>query len=472
MEWAENRDDQSRPICWLHGPAGTGKSSIAHTIAETYTEKHWLVLNFFSHANRPDRTSLSKFFTTIAYQLAASEALPSAQQFIGQVIQKDPRVLTANFETQLQKLICGPIAADTPSKSTPHIIIIIDGLDECESHAHQTQLVKLLTELSPSLSPYVRFLVTSRPEEQIIHEFHAAAQDSTLSVALGDFEAVNDIWKVCHSGFAEIATRWGMHIPNDWPSDKEIKQVVERSQGIFIYLTTLLKFVGERGDLPQMKLKEALTTDVVGLDSIYLQVLESAPGKKRHLVISAIILIQEPLAIVDLEELLHLTPGEIRVALDGTRSILNIPEIDDKAVVPYHASLGDFVQDKARSRNQFSTKDNIILEHCIQVVMQMISAETSGKYSRAILYACQNWSYHLASCLGEEQLGSISMIQVQALEGFVSKVKQQGLRYWLYGLYDAKRRRVYVDTSMKEIVKAHDQLDDQLKVPVNFQSLM
>ena len=153
MEWAENRDDRSRPICWLHGPAGTGKSSIAHTIAETFSEKHWLVLNFFfSHVNRPDRTSLSKFFTTIAYQLAASEALPSAQQSIGQVILKDPRVLTANFETQLQKLICGPIAADTPSR--PHIFIIIDGLDECESHAHQTQLVKLLAKSSPSLSPY------------------------------------------------------------------------------------------------------------------------------------------------------------------------------------------------------------------------------------------------------------------------------------------------------------------------------
>ena len=174
------------------------------------------------------------------------------------------------------------------------------------------------------------------------------AQVSTLAVALDDFNAMDDIWKVCHSGFAKIITRWGRqyYIPDDWPSDKEIKQVVERSQGIFIYITTLLKFVGERGDLPQKRLQEALTTDAVGLDSIYLQVLASAPGKNRHLVISAIILLQQPLAIVDLAEFLHLTPGDIRVALEGTRSILNIPETNDEAVMPYHVSLGNFVQDE------------------------------------------------------------------------------------------------------------------------------
>ena len=474
MEWAENRDDQSRPICWLHGPAGTGKSSIAHTIADTYTKKHWLVLNFFFfRASRPDRTSLAKFFTTLAYQLAASEALPSAQQFISQVIQKDPRVLTANFETQLQKLICSPILVDTPSK--PHIIIIIDGLDECESHDHQTQLVKLLAESSPSLSPYARILVTSRPEEQIIHEFHvpdSAAQVSTLLVALDDFDALDDIWKVCHRGFAEIATKWGRehYIPKDWPSDKDIKQVVQKSQGIFIYITTLLKFVGERGDLPQNKLQEALTTNAVGLDSIYLQVLASAPGKNRHLVISAIVLLQEPLAIVDLEEFLHLTPGEIRVALEGTRSILNIPETDDEAVVPYHASLGDFVQDETRSLSQFSSKDNIMLDHCIQLVMGMMKTEPSGKYSRAILYSCQNWSYHLASCLArEEQLESI-IAQVQALEEFVSKIKQQWLRFWLYGLYNADSTRVYITTNIEKMGNVHHQFDMQLKVPTFFKA--
>ena len=112
-----------------------------------------------------------------------------------------------------------------------------------------------------------------------------------------------------------------------------------------------------------------------------------------------------------------------------------------------------------------------MLEHCIRLVMGMISAEPSEKYSRAILYACQNWSYHLASSLArEEQLGSIT--QVQALEGFVSKVKQQGLRYWLYGLYDDNLGRVYINTNIMKIGNAHDQLDIQIKVPSTVQSLL
>ena len=85
-----------------------------------------------------------------------------------------------------------------------------------------------------------------------------AAHIITLPVALSDFDAVDDIRRVCCSGFAEIHTKWGRqyYIPNDWPSDEEIEQVVEKSQGIFIYITTLLKWVGERGDLLQKRLQE------------------------------------------------------------------------------------------------------------------------------------------------------------------------------------------------------------------------
>jgi NACHT domain len=364
-------DTHASPICWIYGPAGTGKSSVAHTIAKQCTDKQSIVLTFFFSRGRVDRTALTKVFTTLAYRLAASEALPSAQQSIKHAIQRDPSILSANFEAQFQQLVLQPIMAGS-LPSMPQIIIIIDGLDECD-YIHQTPLIKLLVEKAPALFPLAWFLVTSQPEEQIRNEFRIAAA-TTQQIALYDYSAVDDIWRVCHSGFAEIARtqdwEWQQYMPNPWPSDAEIGQVVQKSEGIFIYISTLLKFVGEGDDLPQNKLQVALKAHA-GLDSIYCQVLASARGANKQLVLSAIILLQQTLSITELGELLQLSPAKVRIALHGTRSILNIPQSDAEAVVPYHASIGDFVQDSTRSEGHFSSlskQHGIILQKCIQLV--------------------------------------------------------------------------------------------------------
>ena len=44
-EWGDSRDD--RAVFWLHGPAGSGKTSIAMTVAEKYAKKNRLVGSFF-----------------------------------------------------------------------------------------------------------------------------------------------------------------------------------------------------------------------------------------------------------------------------------------------------------------------------------------------------------------------------------------------------------------------------------------
>jgi NACHT domain len=444
LEWAV--DTNARPICWIYGPAGTGKSSVATSIAEQCIANKCVVLTFFFSRGRVDRTSLTKVFTTLAYQLAASKGFPPARQSIQQVIKEDPRVLTANFETQLQLLVVEPIMAGS-LHSMPQIIIIIDGLDECESHAYQTQLIELLMDTAPALFPFARVLLTSRPEEQISNKFHApAAHNITHHIGLHDYDVVDDIREVCRSGFAEIVARDYMqhYLPNPWPSDTEIEQVVGKSEGIFIYISTLLRFVDEGDDLPQNKLQVALDAHA-GLDSIYCQVLASARGANKQLVISAIILLQQTLSINDLGEFLNLTPAQVRFALHGTRSILNIPQSNDQGVVPYHASISDFVQDGARSSGYFRTLEEqhgIIMQKCVQVITAGMEHPGSvGRQSTAMVYAFQHWCYHLASSLaspgGQESIAT----QVQLLEIFLAKIEQHWLRQWLYSLNGLNRQK-------------------------------
>src|SRR5436190_22650210 len=68
IEWA--RGDDGHPVCWLHGPAGSGKSTIAHTLAQQYDKRYGLAFSFFFSRRNIDRSDATKFFPTFAYQLA------------------------------------------------------------------------------------------------------------------------------------------------------------------------------------------------------------------------------------------------------------------------------------------------------------------------------------------------------------------------------------------------------------------
>jgi hypothetical protein len=164
------------------------------------------------------------------------------------------------------------------------------------------------------------------------------------------------------------------------------------------------------------------------------------------------------LSISHLGKLLHLTPAEVRVALQGTRSILNMPKSDADAVVPYHASFGDFVQDSSRSEGYFSSLDEqhgIIMQKCIQLVTTVMEhPRFDEKQSNAMLYACRHWCYHLASSLASPARLESIRSQVQLLESFVCKIEQQFLRQWLYSLnclYKSRHLVVAIRDWLQEI---------------------
>jgi hypothetical protein len=66
-DWADGQDKQC--IFWLSGLAGTGKSTIARTIALRYSEQKRLGASFFFSRGGGDVSHAGKFFTSIAVQL-------------------------------------------------------------------------------------------------------------------------------------------------------------------------------------------------------------------------------------------------------------------------------------------------------------------------------------------------------------------------------------------------------------------
>ena len=63
-------DNADSPVFWLNGLAGTGKSTIAQTIAERAFAEGRLGASFFCSGAVEDRSDLQLIFPTLAFQLA------------------------------------------------------------------------------------------------------------------------------------------------------------------------------------------------------------------------------------------------------------------------------------------------------------------------------------------------------------------------------------------------------------------
>ncbi|KAI0658902.1 hypothetical protein C8Q70DRAFT_897353, partial [Cubamyces menziesii] len=157
-----------RSILWLHALAGSGKSTIALTVAGWWEKDGLLGASFFC-ARDGDRSNINCIFRTIAYQLALCS--PAFREHLTKVLETTPDLYSSNPTRQLEKLIVEPleaVRADAKSEITlpTRIAIVIDALDECKDDAAVSTILKSLALYIARLSP-LKFLITSRPEVNI-----------------------------------------------------------------------------------------------------------------------------------------------------------------------------------------------------------------------------------------------------------------------------------------------------------------
>ena len=139
LSWIRQRDDavaHPERIKWVTGPAGTGKTAIMGSIADTCKDGGDLAAGFFfsSFSGSADRRSKRCFVATLAYQLQQHPALAPVRELILAAVAADPAVFKKGLEDQFEHLILGPLrhAKGCDAASYPKAIII-DGLDECEA---------------------------------------------------------------------------------------------------------------------------------------------------------------------------------------------------------------------------------------------------------------------------------------------------------------------------------------------------
>ncbi|KAF8688285.1 hypothetical protein AX14_003471 [Amanita brunnescens Koide BX004] len=300
-----------------------------------------------------------------------------------------------SLDAQLSTLLFRRPIADV-SPAGPNLIVI-DGLDECAS---QDGIIRLIKWLRKNRLPF-RFLLSSRPEPDIKARFADCPGGGFIEVlSLSLTESKNDIRKYFVEELEKIRQdRLPLCSPSDWPPKQYIGELVNKSEGLFVYAATAVRYIGGKG-YPQTLLEDVLTVHD-GLDPLYSQVIKEAKGWKYFdIVMGALMHLQYSLPISKLSQVLFdvnkpLKAHDIFFALGGCHSILAIPEDNTKAIEPYHASLRDFFADQSRSKDLFYTP---AMSHA-QLMLGCLQAITTAfnEGSHAPEYALISWHHH--ACL-------------------------------------------------------------------------
>lgn len=153
-------------ILWISGPAGLGKSSIAHSIAQYFDTNNSLGSSFFFDRAHQGTRHANNLFSTIAQDLAGKD--PVRKSYLAELKETNPSVLTSTSALkQFIELIVKP--EYSKDHGTQPVIIIIDALDECADIQKREPILSILSDpdIINQLPPHYRIVITSRPDDDI-----------------------------------------------------------------------------------------------------------------------------------------------------------------------------------------------------------------------------------------------------------------------------------------------------------------
>ena len=346
----------------MNGLAGTGKSTIAQTIAERMFAGGRLGASFFCSRDFEDRSSLQFIFPTLAVQLARK--YPKFRSTFVPLVQSDPGISHESLYNQMNKLIIKPL-----KKSAISAVIVIDALDECKDEEPASAILSVLARFVSEV-PMVKFFVTGRPEPRIREGFRLPLLARATDVfVLHDIEPSlinNDIQLFLEHSFLELTRR--RHGLDDWPTKEQLDLLCKRAGGLFVFAVATVKFIDHRNNDPRGQLDLLLQSPECSvfegdtklradttLNFLYASILEEAFGNdhprddpKVRSILGAVVLTVNPLTPSTIALLLGFHTTDVVLRLSSVNSLLIFQEEINSPVQPFHKSFPDFITDPAR----------------------------------------------------------------------------------------------------------------------------
>ncbi|KAF9649544.1 hypothetical protein BDM02DRAFT_3113562 [Thelephora ganbajun] len=387
-------------ICWLIGSPGTGKSSIARSLANTLGDR--AVASFFCSSSSRDTSNTKKVIPTLVAQLVQR---PNWQRFRDAVakrlpVQGDSSNLIgrrASLDMQFQKLLVEPFGTTTLLKPAA---IIIDGLDECVDIDEAAKFITYLGRCLGKLPANLKFFISSRNDPRLRRAMDLAdamckagkddLEPPPQAVKRIDLDAAEyddftrrDVGTYLRSGFAKYkgltspssSTRAvaAYHDTFSFPREDELRRFVTKCMGLpFIVASTVFKHITSKDAAdPRERMRRFFNLRLVDvpfngnadakmrrLNEVYAHIISVTLDDFRResksketpelyeevrMVLGCSILTQRPLSINALADLLGLEAPNVRATLERFRAVIPMPRDDNEELSIFHDTWKTFV---------------------------------------------------------------------------------------------------------------------------------
>ena len=464
-EWASSSDSPN--IFLLTGIAGTGKSTIARTVAEEFeTKKNLGCYIFFERGKTDSSTITSSVIRTIAYYLARNN--PVVTRSIWEVAARAEWSSFPSTNILFQNLLYVPLHSAIQKDVSNPILVVLDALDECGPFDAQEELAILLKKKISMLPSNFRFLVTSRPEVGIGLLSQTSAS-STCKYSKLDHTSISsrrDVLQFVRHEMKELREKRDWHVPDDWLWDEKMKVLGEAAGGIFIWASIAIKYISGKRPCKFEDLKKLI--DDLGavnknLSDLYATVLKDSLEWNDEMkgqfsrIFSLILLGKRQLTVKEIDDFLEMTEGTTRDLLSYLQSLVTYEEGEPIRI--HHASLYDYLispesVDLAWHIDEENQKNNIA-HWCFNQMKKglrfnICDLETSSamnedvvhldervqnNISTSLQYACQNWVEHLRDVPYSEELSdSLHYFAYDSLLYWVEVLSLTGCLYSCLGL--------------------------------------
>ncbi|GMF72733.1 unnamed protein product [Aspergillus oryzae] len=444
QDWSN--DAQGEPILWLQGMAGTGKSTIARTVAsafyngtsllgqETLPNEACLGGSFFFDHRDEDCRNPRKLFPTLARDLV--DVLPEIQQSLCDGIRSHHATHAGSLDGQWKHLIFNPLK--TLKTTLPvTILFVLDALDECQAGTREDQddisdILALLSQVRELTTVRVRVLITSRPEIHMRRRFNEMPEeirDETVYKIRhldGDGVRADDITRLVEYRLWEVRRKHDL--PRDWPGKERVEKLAEKADGLFIYAATACRFLSMANRKTIEDRLGRIFDGDVGLDGMYTRILQlvltgevdndQAISDLFKQVVGSILVLSIPLSIAALSRLVEVELSDTRWLMGHLYSVLEMPQGDHGPVQLLHLSFRDFLLASQRCKDSRFWIDEKqahrnIYQYCLKIMSNALRRDiccledpgthmTDIKPSvvheslpEQVQYACSHWVDHL-----------------------------------------------------------------------------
>ena len=464
IAWIHNTDDNTR-VFWLHGNAGTGKSSIAHTIAYRFKKLGRLGSCYCLNRNEIAEQRDKNIFTTIARDLGDRDA-QMRRELVAAVHLDTSLKNTTDILQQWKELIMKPAQKLSEAMVGP-IVIVIDALDESGGADSRQHILRILAgkldddeSRISKLPPNFRILLTSRPLPDIYD-----ALNGLVHVQQKSMESISSSLTqrdILHFVSCELSGLNGIQ-------SKEVSaSLALTSDGLFEWARLACAYIKGDDDagITAMERFEMVITNnkdnyVPLLDSMYKLTLETIFPPDRDMrrsqsdrfrsVMAQILATAEPLPLASLNNMrhqfAHVRKTDISSIIRSLGALLSGTTDPAATIRPLHASFPEFLMDENRSGEFFIDvshihkdlafaslgvmKDGLQFNICRLRTSYLPNSdihdlpERVKKYiSPELSYSCRFWTDHL-------RLTQFNSPLAEVVRGFFN---DEWLLFWLEAL--------------------------------------